>query len=59
MTRSATNYQRVGVCQVWTVLQLLVVMELSCIGLWVATGAAPPLLAALMTGFAIIYLAIF
>ena len=46
-------------CQVWTVLQLLVVMELSCIGLWVATGAAPPLLAALMTGFAIIYLAIF
>jgi hypothetical protein len=47
------------VCQVWAVLQLLVVMELSCIGLWVATGAAPPLLAALVTGFAIVYLAIF
>ena len=43
----------------WAVLLLLVAMELTCIGLWVATGAAPPLLAALVTGFAIVYVAIF
>ena len=48
-----------GQREVWAVLLLLVVMELSCIGLWAATGAAPPLLAALVTGFAIVYLAIF
>ncbi len=41
------------------VLVLLIVVELGCIGLWAATGAGMPLLAALVTGLAIVYLVMF
>ncbi len=41
------------------VLLLLILVEVGCIGLWAATGAGPPLLAALAAGLAIIYLAVF
>lgn len=43
---------------VW-VLLLLTVVELGCIGLWAATGAGVPLLAALTAGLAIVYLVMF
>jgi hypothetical protein len=41
------------------VVLLLIVVELGCLGLWVATGAGVPLLAALAAGLAIVYLAMF
>jgi hypothetical protein len=41
------------------VVLLLIVVELGCLGLWVATGAGVPLLAALAAGLAIVYLARF
>ena len=44
---------------VWVVLLLLIVVELGCVGLWAATGAGVPLLAALTAGLAIVYLVIF
>jgi hypothetical protein len=44
---------------VWVVLLLLMVVELGCIGLWAATGAGVPLLAALTAGLAIVYLVMF
>ena len=43
----------------WAVLLLLMLMEPGCIGLWTATGSAMPLLPALMTGLAIVYLMLF
>jgi hypothetical protein len=43
----------------WAVLLLLMLMELVCVGLWAATGAGIPLLAALVTGLAIVYLVMF
>ena len=43
----------------WPVLLLLVLVELGCIGLWVATASGMPLLAALAAGVAIIYVAVF
>ena len=43
----------------WAVLLLLMLMELSCVGLWVVTGSAMPLLPALVTGLAIVYLILF
>ena len=49
----------VGHREVWAVLLLLMLMELGCVGLWAATGSAMPLLPALVTGLAIVYLAIF
>jgi len=44
---------------VWVVLLLLISVELGCVGLWAATGAGVPLLAALTAGLAIVYLVIF
>ena len=44
---------------VWVVLLLLIVVELGCVGLWAATGAGVPLLAALTAGLAIVYLVMF
>jgi hypothetical protein len=44
---------------VWAVLLLLMLMELGCVGLWAATGSAMPLLPALVTGLAIVYLVMF
>ncbi len=41
------------------VLLLLIVVELGCVGLWAATGAGEPLLAALAAGLAIVYLVMF
>jgi hypothetical protein len=41
------------------VLLLLMLMELGCVGLWAATGAAMPLVAAVVTGLAIVYLVMF
>jgi hypothetical protein len=41
------------------VLLLLIVMELGCVVLWTTTGAGVPLLAALATGLAIVYLVMF
>jgi hypothetical protein len=38
---------------------LLILVELVCVGLWAATGAGPPLLAALAAGTAIVYLVMF
>ena len=38
---------------------LLMVVELGCIGLWAATGAGVPLLAALTAGVSIVYLVMF
>jgi hypothetical protein len=34
-------------------------MELGCVGLWAATGAGMPLVAALVIGLAIVYLVVF
>jgi hypothetical protein len=45
--------------EMWAVLLLLMLMELVCVGLWAATGAGIPLLAALVTGLAIVYLVMF
>lgn len=42
-----------------TVMLLLILVELGCAGLWAATGAGPPLLAALATGLAIVYMIVF
>jgi hypothetical protein len=44
---------------VWVVLLLLILVELGCVGLWAATGAGVPLLAALAAGLAIVYLVMF
>jgi hypothetical protein len=41
------------------VLLLLIMMELGCVVLWTTTGAGVPLLAALGTGLAIVYLVMF
>ena len=41
------------------VVLLLILVELVCVGLWAATGAGPPLLAALAAGLAIVYLVMF
>jgi hypothetical protein len=41
------------------VMLLLILVELGCVGLWAATGAVPPLLAALATGLAIVYMVVF
>jgi hypothetical protein len=38
---------------------LLMLMELGCVGLWAATGAGMPLVAAVVTGLAIVYLVMF
>ena len=38
---------------------MLLVVELGSVGLWAATGAGMPLLAALTAGVAIVYLVIF
>ena len=43
----------------WALLLLLMLMELGCVGLWAATGSALPLLGALLTGLAIVYLILF
>ena len=43
----------------WAVLLLLILVELGCVGLWAVTGAGMPLLAALVTGLAIVYLVMF
>jgi hypothetical protein len=43
----------------WAVLLLLMLMELGCVGLWAATGAGMPLVAAVVTGLAIVYLVMF
>jgi hypothetical protein len=43
---------------VWVVLLLLLVVVLGSVGLWAATGAGVPLLAALTAGLAIVYLLI-
>ena len=43
----------------WVVLLFLIALELGCVGLWAATGAGVPLLAALTAGLAIVYLVIF
>jgi hypothetical protein len=43
----------------WPVLLLLMLMELSCFVLWAATGSGMPLLGALATGLAIVYLVMF
>ena len=45
--------------RVWSILLLLILVELGCVGLWAVTGAAPPLLAALAAGLAIVYLVMF
>jgi hypothetical protein len=44
---------------VWAILILLILVELGCVGLWAATGSVMPLLAALVTGLAIVYLVMF
>jgi hypothetical protein len=44
---------------VWAALLLLMLMELGCVGLWAATGAGMPLVAAVVTGLAIVYLVMF
>jgi hypothetical protein len=44
---------------VWAALLLLMLMELGCVGLWAATGAGMPLVAALVIGLAIVYLVMF
>jgi hypothetical protein len=49
----------VGHREVWAVLLLLILMELGCVGLWAATGAGMPLVTALVTGLAIVYLVMF
>jgi hypothetical protein len=41
------------------VLLLLILVELGCVGLWVATGSGVPLLVALAAGLAIVYMAVF
>jgi hypothetical protein len=41
------------------VMLLLILVELGCVGLWAATGSGPPLLAALATGLAIVYMVVF
>ena len=41
------------------VMLLLILLELGCVGLWAATGAGPPLLAALAAGVAIVYMVVF
>ena len=43
----------------WSVLLLLILVEMGCVGLWAATGSAMPLLPALVTGLAIVYLILF
>lgn len=43
----------------WAVLLMLVLVELSCVGLWAMTGSGVPLLAALTAGLAIVYLVMF
>jgi hypothetical protein len=54
------NKQRGVVGQeVWSVLLLLILVELGCVGLWAATGSGMPLLAALAAGLAIVYLVMF
>jgi hypothetical protein len=45
--------------EVWALLLLLMLMELGCVGLWAATGAGMPLVAALVIGLAIVYLVVF
>ena len=42
-----------------SILLLLILLELGCVGLWAATGAGPLLLAALAAGGAIVYLVMF
>jgi hypothetical protein len=72
MTTGATNYERVGVRltitterdvvgqrEMWPVLLLLMLVELGCVGLWAATGSGMPLVPALATGLAIVYLVLF
>jgi hypothetical protein len=44
---------------VWALLLLLMLMELGCVGLWAATGAGMPLVAAVVIGLAIVYLVMF
>jgi hypothetical protein len=41
------------------VMALLILMELGCVGLWAATGAAELLLAALAAGLGIVYMGVF
>jgi hypothetical protein len=41
------------------VMLLLILLELGCVGLWAATGAGPPLLAALAAGLAMVYMVVF
>jgi hypothetical protein len=41
------------------VMVLLISMEVGCVGLWAATGAAELLLAALAAGLGIVYLGMF
>ena len=41
------------------VMVLLILMEVGCVGLWAATGAAELLLAALAAGLGIVYLGMF
>lgn len=43
----------------WSVLLLLILVELGCVGLWAATGSGMPLFAALAAGLAIVYLVMF
>lgn len=49
----------VGHREVRAVLLLLMLMELGCVGLWAATGSGMPLVAAVVTGLAIVYLVMF
>ena len=43
----------------WSILLVLIFLELGCLTLRAATGAGPLLAAALTTGVAIVYLAVF
>ena len=43
----------------WSILLLLIFLELGCITLWAVTGAGPLLVAALTAGVAIVYLVMF
>ncbi len=53
------HYQRGALGgEVWSVVLMLMAVELVCVGLWAATGAGMPLLAALAAGVAIVYLVI-
>jgi hypothetical protein len=44
---------------VWSTLLLLMLVMIGCVTLWAATGAGPPLAAALTAGAAIVYLVMF